>query len=103
MSLTGRFRHRRSFGGKLVLQVEEVRPRWLRRSKRPRWRDAKVMDLAAPELRTLIDLGKRALFLPRDTTAPSPAPRSPEGPADAEVPPAASPDARQPDGLPSVH
>ena len=50
--------------GKVVLQVEdeEVRTTWFRSQKaahRRRWRDAKVMDLAAPELRALIDLRRR--------------------------------------------
>ena len=61
MALTGRFEFRRSRKGKVVLQVEEteVRTAWFRPHKaaqRRRWRDAKVMDLAIPELRALIDL-----------------------------------------------
>ena len=62
MALTGRFEFRRSRRGKVVLQVEDdqVKTSWLRGKKvayRRRWRDAKVMDLATPELRALIDLG----------------------------------------------
>ena len=66
MPLTGRFRHRRTFGGRLVLQLEDVRTRRFGRTPKARWRDAKVLDLASPELRNLIDLGKRALFLPAE-------------------------------------
>jgi hypothetical protein len=61
MALTGKFELRKSFSGKIVLRVEEeVRPLW--RPSKPgsvkrRWRDATLMDLTAPELRFLIDLG----------------------------------------------
>lgn len=60
MPLTGRFNLRRTMGGRIVLQVEEeVRRLWpfsrMQPTKR-RWRDATVMDLAQPELRTLMDL-----------------------------------------------
>jgi len=60
MPLTGRFNLRRTMGGRIVLQVEEeVRRFWpfsrMQPTKR-RWRDATVMDLAQPELRTLMDL-----------------------------------------------
>jgi hypothetical protein len=57
MGLTGRFQFRRPFGQTLwawiVLQVEaEVKPFW-RRSKlrvlKPRWRDPRPTDRAAPE------------------------------------------------------
>jgi hypothetical protein len=60
MPLTGRFNLRRTMGGKIVLQVEEeVRRLWpLSRKQltKKRWRDATVMDLAQPELRSLMDL-----------------------------------------------
>ena len=60
MPLTGRFNLRRTFGGKIVLQVEEeVRRFWpfsRRQPTKKRWRDATVMDLAQPELRPLMDL-----------------------------------------------
>jgi len=66
MSLTGRFTFRRTFRGKIVLQVEEeVRPIWRfwqRDAKRRRWRDASLMDLAAVELRPLMDLRSRPRF-----------------------------------------
>lgn len=60
MPLTGKFTFRRSMWGRIVLQVEEeVKSAWLFSRKSPtrrRFRDATLMDLAAPELRTLIDL-----------------------------------------------
>ncbi len=66
MSLTGRFTFRRTFWGKIVLQVEEeVRPIWRfwhQGARRRRWRDAAVMDLAAVELRPLMDLRSRPRF-----------------------------------------
>lgn len=67
MALTGRFTFRRSFGGKIVLQVEEeVRTVWPWSKRTPlkkRWRDASLMDLAAPELRALIDLRHKPQFM----------------------------------------
>ena len=64
MALTGRFQFRKSFWGRIVLQVEEeVKPFWSRlRPLKPRWRDATLMDLAAPELRPLIDMRSRPQF-----------------------------------------
>jgi len=66
MSLTGRFTFRRTFWGKIVLQVEEeVRPIWRfwqPDARRRRWRDATLMDLAAVELRPLMDLRSRPRF-----------------------------------------
>lgn len=60
MPLTGKFTFRRSFWGRIVLQIEEeVKTSWPFSRKTPtrrRFRDATLMDLAAPELRTLIDL-----------------------------------------------
>jgi hypothetical protein len=60
MALTGRFMFRRSIIGHIVLVIEEdVRVTWRLSRKAPtrrRWRDANLMDLAAPELRALIDL-----------------------------------------------
>jgi hypothetical protein len=59
MPLTGRFDFRKTLSGKLVLSLEEdvaaLSP--LRRGRtRRRWRKATVMDLAATELRPLMDL-----------------------------------------------
>ncbi len=60
MALTGRFMFRRSMRGRIILQIEEeVKTSWPFSRKAPtrrRWRDANLMDLAAPEMRTLIDL-----------------------------------------------
>lgn len=66
MPLTGRFTFRRTFWGKIVLQVEEdVRSLWCfwrKDARRLRWRDATLMDLAQVELRPLMDLRHRPLF-----------------------------------------
>ena len=55
MPLTGRFTFRRSIGGRIILQVEEeYRSMWSLSRNRPlkkRWRDANLMDLAAPEVK----------------------------------------------------
>jgi hypothetical protein len=60
MALTGRFDFRKTLSGRLVLLLEEdvaVSFSQLRkRSTRRRWRRARVMDLAAIEIRQLIDL-----------------------------------------------
>jgi len=60
MALTGRFNFRKTLTGRLRLQVEyEGAGLWSfltgKRTACRRWRDATVLDLAAPELRTLID------------------------------------------------
>ena len=79
MRLTGRFNFRRTFTGKLVLQLEEeVKAHWpISRTSptRRRWRDANVMDLTKPELRTLVDLRNRPhfvtqAFVPAEAPAP---------------------------------
>jgi hypothetical protein len=65
--LTGRFDFRKTFSGKLVLLLEEdVKVLWSpfrKRSTRRRWRQARVMDLASPELRPLIDLRAKPNYL----------------------------------------
>jgi hypothetical protein len=67
MALTGRFTFRRSFWGKILLVVEEeVRTVWPMSRRTPfrkRWRPATLMDLAAPELRALIDLRYKPQFM----------------------------------------
>jgi hypothetical protein len=65
MALTGRFTFRRSFWGRIVLQVEEEKRSFWARSKpfKKSWRDATLMDLAAPELRALIDLRYKPHFM----------------------------------------
>jgi hypothetical protein len=70
MALTGRFNLRKTFTGRIVLQVEEeVRSFWSRltgkNKLRRRWRDAHMMDLAAPELRSLVDLRFRPRYMPQ--------------------------------------
>ena len=60
MGLTGKFKFRKTLWGKIVLQLEEeVKPFWSRSQPvvlKRRWRDATLMDLAAPEMRHLIDM-----------------------------------------------
>jgi hypothetical protein len=67
MALTGRFTFKRSLWGKIVLQVEEeVRTVWPASRRTPfrkRWRNAALMDLAAPELRPLMDLRYKPQFM----------------------------------------
>ncbi|MBJ6127245.1 hypothetical protein [Microvirga splendida] len=68
MALTGRFNLRKSFSGRIILQVEEeVESTWglfsHKRKFRRRWRDAKSMDLPATELRSLMDLRNRPQFM----------------------------------------
>ena len=70
MALTGKFGFRKTVWGKAVLQVEEeVRPVWPSNLTR-RWRDAVPLDLAAPELRSLITLR----FWPRSGFRPASVP-----------------------------
>ena len=56
--LTGRFWFRKTWTGKLVLLVEEERPRWFSRAglTKLRWRDARLLDLAEAPMRTLMSL-----------------------------------------------
>ena len=70
MALTGRFNFRKTLMGRIVLQIEEeVRTfssRLTGKNKlRRRWRDATMMDLAAPELRSLVDLRFRPRYTPQ--------------------------------------
>lgn len=70
MALTGRFNLRKTLTGRIVLQVEEeVQGFWGRMTGRSklhrRWRDANVLDLAAPELRSLVDLRFRPRYMPQ--------------------------------------
>ena len=74
MALTGKFRHRKALWGKIVLQVEEVKPFWSRSKPgalKRRWRDATLMDLSAPEMRPLIDMGSKPWARPHSPPAPS--------------------------------
>lgn len=68
MPLTGRFNLRKTFTGRIVLVVEEeTKSLWSRLTGNAkhyrRWRDATVLDLAAPELRNLIDQRFRPHYL----------------------------------------
>ncbi|MCJ2143285.1 hypothetical protein [Methylobacterium sp. E-066] len=56
--LTGRFWFRRTWTGKLILLVEEEKPRWFSRRHltKLRWRDARLLDLAEAPMRTLMNL-----------------------------------------------
>ena len=58
MALTGKYQLRKTLWGKILVQVEEkVKPLWSKSGAlKQRWRDATLMDLAAPEMRPLIDM-----------------------------------------------
>ena len=82
MALTGRFNLRKTFTGRIILQVEEeVEGFWGRMIGRPklhrRWRDANVLDLAAPELRSLVDLRFRPRYMPQAQETAQDWPRAP--------------------------
>ena len=95
MGLTGKFRFRKTLRGRIVLQLEEeVKPFWSRSkpdARKRRWRNATLMDLAAPEMRTLIDLRFRphlrsqTSFVPEATTAHHEQHKAEEG-AEAQAP-----------------
>jgi hypothetical protein len=93
MAITGRFNFRRTFTGKILLQVEEdVKRIWpFSRSSatKRRWRNATLMDLTCPEMRPLMDLRHKPRFewervdepvveLPRKTSANDASPTSVE-------------------------
>ncbi|MBX9931756.1 MAG: hypothetical protein K2Y56_09505 [Methylobacterium sp.] len=64
MDLTGRFWFKRTWGGRLILLVEEKKPRRRLFSKgvpefKLRWREAKLLDFADPALSSLVDLGRQ--------------------------------------------
>ncbi len=73
MSLTGRFNFRRTWTGKIVLQVEDERRSMFGKGFRKRWRDANVLDLAAPSLRRLIDLRLKPQYVAEAPAAVAPA------------------------------
>jgi hypothetical protein len=90
MALTGRFNLRKTFRGRIVLQVEEeVKGFWGRMTGNAklhrRWRDANVLDLAAPELRALVDLRFRPRYMPQ---SPEPTQDWPRAPRQLEAIPA---------------
>jgi hypothetical protein len=74
MALTGKYEFRKSLWGKIVLQVEEEqkqKPFWSNSgaSKR-RWRDATLMDLAAPQIRFLMEFRLKPWARPVSPPAP---------------------------------
>ena len=71
MGLTGGYRFRKGLRGKTVLQVEEeFTPFWSASGVvKRRWRDATMIDLADPTLRSLIDLGAGKLRFPSRSNA----------------------------------
>ena len=73
MSLTGRFNFRRTWTGKIVLQGEDERRSMFGKGFRKRWRDANVLDLAAPALRRLIDLRLKPQYAPEAPAGVAPA------------------------------
>ncbi len=99
MALTGRFTFRRTFTGKIVLQLEEeVKAIWPMSRKGPfrkRWRNATLMDLAAPELRPLMDMRFRPNFMAQYEYL---MPEAAQQPAPAQA--AASPKPHAFDGIP---
>jgi hypothetical protein len=71
MPLSGRFRLRKAMFAKLVLQVEDMRKSWpWSAHETPHWRDAKPIDLAATELRALMDLSIGRLLSARRAPLP---------------------------------
>ncbi len=70
MAITGRFNFRKTFTGKLVLQVETERRSWwpFARAASPGhvWRDATPKDLTAVELQPLLNLRRNPGYMPRN-------------------------------------
>ena len=95
MALTGKFRFRKTLWGRIALQLEEeVKPFWSKPGAlKRRWRDATLMDLAAPEMRCLIDMGLKPWTRSQRLPAPSKAsdPLRNEMPQPTESPSAAIP------------
>ena len=78
MALTGKYEFRKSFLGTIVLQVQEAeeekpkqKPFWLKAgaSKRRLW-DATLMDLAAPQMRFVMDFRLKPWARPVSPPAP---------------------------------
>jgi len=90
MALTGRFQFRKSSWGRIVLQVEdEVKPFWQwskPRALKRRWRDAALVDLAAPEMRPLIDMSLKPWARSQSNRVPEiESPRREQGEAHPEL------------------
>jgi hypothetical protein len=97
MALTGRFTLRRTWTGRIVLQVEDEKRGFFRSRNAPPkrvWRDATLMDLAAPEMRPLIDLRYKPHYLTPGLQADTP--QAATEPVRTEPPaePAAQPEPR---------
>ncbi|WP_336489727.1 hypothetical protein [Methylobacterium nigriterrae] len=59
MALTGRFWFRKTWRGKLILLVEEQRASWVDGGQlKPRWRDARLLDLIETALQRLVDVAR---------------------------------------------
>jgi hypothetical protein len=75
MALTGRYDFKKTFTGKVILRVEEDVPAfWSRSGERKtkrRWRNATLMDLAATEMRALMDMRMKPLVVTRVAGAES--------------------------------
>lgn len=69
MRLSGKFRFRKAGFGNLVLQVEEVRKGRSTAREKSVWRNAKPIDLAAPEFRLLMDLSNGRPLIPLSRAA----------------------------------
>ena len=96
MALTGRFNFRRSWFGKLVLEVEEEVKPLFGGDKKPtkrRWRRATLIDLAQPEMRPLIDLRFQPYFMARTSARPTEVPTGSMGRTE-ELPSLVAPVAR---------
>src|SRR3954447_21811734 len=90
MALTGRFQFRKSFWGRTVFQVEEeVKPfcHWSKPGAlKRRWRDATLVDLAAPEMRPLIDMSLKPWTRSQSSLVPEMAsPRREQGEVHPEI------------------
>ena len=72
MGLTGKFKFRKKLWGKIVLRVEEeVKPFWSKSGAlKRRWRDATLMDLAAPQIRFLMEFRLKPWARPVSPPAP---------------------------------
>jgi hypothetical protein len=60
MAVTGRINFRESWIGDVILEVEEDVKSMLARRPKRRWRRAKLIDLAQPEMQPLMRMRPRA-------------------------------------------
>ena len=78
MAMSGRFRFRKGTFGNLILEVEVVGEGWWKSREKKTWRRAKPIDLAAPELRLLIDLSNGRPLVPLSRAVVGVRPDKPE-------------------------